>query len=353
MADPFDVLGGGDVPVAPDPSFARGLRRRLAAAVAPKPPPPDPPAPQSTLDRSTTVTATPSALTPGLTASVTPYLSVRRASEALAFYAAAFGAVETMRITQDDGRIGHAEITIGGARIQLADEFPEAGSVGPESVGGTSVMLSLDLDDVDIDASFDRAVAAGATVLRPVADQFYGRRGGQVLDPFGHRWSMATVIEQLTDEEIVRRAPGVSDGGSGGDQVQLDERAPSGEAWAGVRSRTEGVGDLGYFTLGVPDAARGKAFYGALLGWRFEPDDVQADAVYVHIAGAAPPGGLYTGHAGLNGYFRVADIHAAVDKVRVLGGRAGEPDESPSGWSAECQDDQGQPLHLWQPAPGH
>ena len=343
MADPLDVLGGGDVPVAADPAFAASLRRRVQRALAP--PPTSPP----TTDRSTTVTTTQTVAT----ATLTPRLSVRRATEALAFYAEAFGAVETMRIVQDDGRIGHAEIAIGGAKIQLADEFPEAGYVGPESIGGSPVTLSLELADVDIDAFFDRAITAGATVLRPVADQFYGQRGGQVIDPFGHRWSMATVVEQLSDEEIVRRAPGVSDEGAAGDQISLGERAPTGGAAAGADDRGDGVGDLGYFTLGVPDAERGKAFYGALLGWRFEPDDVQPDAVYAHVANVTPPGGIFSGHRGLNGYFRVTDIHAAVAKVRELGGQADEPAGSPSGWSAECRDDQDQPLHLWQPAEGY
>lgn len=283
------------------------------------------------------------------TASMTPYLMVRRASEALAFYTEAFGAVETMRLVQDDGRIGHAELVIGGAKLQLADEFPEMGIVGPESVGGTSVTLSLDVEGVDIDAYVERAVAAGATLVRPVADQFYGQRGGQVLDPFGHRWSVATVTEHLSDEEIVRRASAVGGGASEGEiPVDLGRRAST-----GGDARMEGAGDLGYFTLGVPDTERGKAFYGALFGWRFEPDDVQPDAVYAHVANVSPPGGIFSGHEGLVGYFRVADIQAAVATVRDLGGSAEEPSQSPSGWSAACRDDQDQPLHLWQPAEGY
>lgn len=288
-------------------------------------------------------------------ATATPYLCVHDASAALDFYVRAFGAVETMRLPQPepDTRLGHAEITVGGARIMLSDEFPEIGVLSPRTLGGSPFQLHLTFEDVDIDAVIAAAEEAGATVTRPPSDQFYGERAGQIVDPFGHRWTLATPTEQLSDEEIVRRAgadaPTLADEVAEVAEVDLGRRAPA----TGGDATIEGAGDLGYFTLGVPDAERGKAFYGALLGWRFEPDDVQPDAVYSHIANVTPPGGIFSGHERLVGYFRVTDIEVAVAKVRELGGRAEEPSQSPSGWSAACHDDQDQPLHLWQPAEGY
>ena len=132
-----------------------------------------------------------------------PYLCCRGAARALDFYAAAFGAVETMRLAEPSGRIGHAEITIEGARVMLSDEYPEMDVRSPQTIGGSPVMIHLYVSDVDAVAA--RAVAAGATLERPVADQFYGDRSGQLRDPFGHRWSIATRKEELSAEEITRR----------------------------------------------------------------------------------------------------------------------------------------------------
>ena len=134
---------------------------------------------------------------------LTPYLIVKGGAEALEFYARAFGAVEHERIQQADGKVGHAEITIGNSRLMLADEHPEIGALSPKTVGGTPVSLHLYVEDVD--AMVDRAVAAGATVIRPVADQFYGDRIGGVKDPFGHKWILATHVEDVPAEEISRR----------------------------------------------------------------------------------------------------------------------------------------------------
>jgi uncharacterized glyoxalase superfamily protein PhnB len=145
---------------------------------------------------------------PVTSAVATPYLCVHDAAAAIDFYVAAFGAVEAMRIPQPppDTRLGHAEISVGGARIMLSDEFPEMGVVSPRTLGGSPFQLHLSFADVDIEAVFAQAVAAGATVTRPLADQFYGERAGSILDPFGHRWTLAASIEDLTDDEIVRRA---------------------------------------------------------------------------------------------------------------------------------------------------
>lgn len=134
---------------------------------------------------------------------VTPYLSVRNAAAAIDFYKTAFGATEVTRLIQPDGRVGHAEINIDGARIMLADEFPEIGFRSPESLGGSPVNIHLDVPDVDAVAR--RAIAAGAKVVRPVADQFYGDRSGQLSDPFGYTWAVSTHKETLTTEEMQRR----------------------------------------------------------------------------------------------------------------------------------------------------
>ena len=135
----------------------------------------------------------------------TPYLSVRNAAAAIEFYKTAFGATEAAgtRFVQPDGRIGHAEINIGGARIMLADEFPEIGFHSPDSLGGSPVLIHLDVEDAD--AIAQQAIAAGAKVVRPVADQFYGDRSGQVRDPFGYTWIISTHKETLALEEMQRR----------------------------------------------------------------------------------------------------------------------------------------------------
>jgi PhnB protein len=132
-----------------------------------------------------------------------PYLRVREASRAIAFYAKAFGAKERSRLMMPDGRIGHAELIVSGTCVMLSDEFPEMQIVGPQALGGTSVGLSFYVADVD--RAFAKAIAAGATELRAVADQFFGDRSGQLLDPFGHLWSLQQRIEEVTVKEQQKR----------------------------------------------------------------------------------------------------------------------------------------------------
>ena len=134
----------------------------------------------------------------------TPYLIVRDATRAIEFYKKAFGAKELMRMADPSGKIGHAEIKIGDSPIMLADEVPGMGYRSPESLGGSPVSILLYVEDVD--AVFNQAVAAGAKVQRPVADQFYGDRTGGVTDPFGHVWYVATHIEDVSPEEMRKRA---------------------------------------------------------------------------------------------------------------------------------------------------
>ncbi len=136
--------------------------------------------------------------------SVTPYLIVKGADRAIDFYKKVFGAVQRMRMDGPNGTVGHAEIEIDDSTIMLADEFPDMGLRSPQSLGGTGVSLHLYVKDVD--ACFNRAVAAGAKVLRPVEDQFYGDRSGTVEDPFGHVWTISTHKEDLSPEELQKRS---------------------------------------------------------------------------------------------------------------------------------------------------
>lgn len=144
--------------------------------------------------------------------SVTPYLIVKGAEAALAFYQQAFGATEVMRVPMPDGKIGHAEIQIGTSRVMLADEMPEMNALAPPIPGGSGVGFCLYVENVD--KVFERAVANGATIQRPLQNQFYGDRTGTVIDPFGHQWTISTHVEDLTPEEIDERMKS-SDCGSG------------------------------------------------------------------------------------------------------------------------------------------
>ena len=134
---------------------------------------------------------------------VTPYLVCKNAESAIEFYKRAFGAEELFRIGSP-GTVGHAELKIGNAIFMLADEHPDMGILGPETIGGSPV--SLLVYTADVDAFAEKAVAEGLTVLRPVADQFYGDRSGQFKDPFGHVWSFATHQEDVSPEEMNSRA---------------------------------------------------------------------------------------------------------------------------------------------------
>jgi PhnB protein len=134
----------------------------------------------------------------------TPYLSINGAASAIEFYKQAFGATEIMRLAMPDGRIGHADLRIGAATIMLADEFPEMGFRGPQSLGGTPVAIHLYVEDVD--ALVKQAVAAGAKLESPAKDEFYGDRAARLNDPYGHRWMFARRQEDLSPEEMRRRA---------------------------------------------------------------------------------------------------------------------------------------------------
>jgi PhnB protein len=135
---------------------------------------------------------------------VTPYLVIQGASAAIDYYKKVFGATERMRMDAPGGTIGHAELSIGGSMIMLADEYPDMGYRGPKAFGGSPVSLMLYVPNVD--EVFKRAVDAGAKPIRPVADQFYGDRMGTIEDPFGHVWTIGTHVEDVSPEEMQRRS---------------------------------------------------------------------------------------------------------------------------------------------------
>jgi len=136
--------------------------------------------------------------------SVTPYLIIMGAAEAIGFYKKAFGAVELFRFPSPDGKVGHAEIKIGDSPIMLADEYPPMGYKGPQSIGGSPVSLMIYVEDVD--TIYNQAVTAGAAVKEALQDKFYGDRTGTLVDPFGHVWHISTHKEDVSMEEMVRRA---------------------------------------------------------------------------------------------------------------------------------------------------
>jgi uncharacterized glyoxalase superfamily protein PhnB len=235
-----------------------------------------------------------------------PYLAVRDARAAIAWYTDALGArLVGDPYVMDDDRIGHAELDVAGATLYLADEYPEMGLTGP---GDGHVSVSLHLAVPDVDAAVDRAVHAGATLSRPVSDAPYGRTG-VILDPYGHRW-----------------------------MVQSPAHA------AGPAPKP---GDTVYLTLRVPDGARARDFYEAVLGWSAVPGrvpdgwQVQGTTPMLGIGGGADEPGMVPMYA-------VDDIEVAVAAVRTAGGEAGAIESQPYGLSAHCRDDQGLPFYLGQ-----
>ena len=134
---------------------------------------------------------------------LTCYLVVKDGRRALDFYTRAFGARELFRLTEPGGKIGHAEMTLGASVFMLAEEYPDFGALSPVSVGGSPVKFNIAVPDADV--AVKRAVEAGATVLRPVTNEFYGYRSGAVMDPFGYTWFLAQHVEDVSPEEMQRR----------------------------------------------------------------------------------------------------------------------------------------------------
>jgi PhnB protein len=146
--------------------------------------------------------------------SVTPYLFVKGAAKAIEFYKNVFGASERMRMPTPDGKILHAELQIGDSVIMLTDENPQMGATGPQTLGGTSISIHAYFENVDEVAQ--KAVEAGAKLIRPVKNQFYGDRTGTLVDPFGHMWSVATHVEDVSPEEMQKRAAAAMSQAAGG-----------------------------------------------------------------------------------------------------------------------------------------
>jgi uncharacterized glyoxalase superfamily protein PhnB len=325
LTDPFDQLRLGDEPVQPDGRFIAGLRARIVAAVAALDDLDAAPVPTVTLpERSTTVPGT-TTTTPAITAAITPYICVNDGVGALAWYADVLGAVELVRYTADDGRIGHAEMSIGGATFMLSDEYPEIDVRSPTTLAGTPFSMHVTVPDVD--TVHARVAESGTTVERPPRDEAYGARSFTMRDPFGHRWMIQTLIASPTTEEIESDMPGYS----------ITAAVPPVE--------------IGYVTFASPDTARASRFYGELFGWAAEPGNDQ----YAHVGNTKLPMGLTPGSAddAPDVYFRVDDIARSTARVRELGGEVISETTYDSGPNAVCRDDQGRTFQLWQPAPGY
>ena len=313
-----------DEAVTPDARFVARLRAQLVVALGA----PIVPLPERNPIVSETTTVAPAA------ASLTPYICVTPAVDALAWYADVLGAVETVRYTGDDGRIGHAEISVGGAQIMLSDEYPELDVVAPTTLGGTATTLHLTVPDVD--ATHDRFVAAGGRAAWPPRDEAYGARSFSALDPFGHRWMIQTPTGSPSVEEIEARSDGYTI------TTHPSTTAPA-----------RPVVEVGYLTFAVPDTAAGRRFYGELFGWVSEAGN--AGDEYAHVANTRLPLGLTPGPAGDAPvlYFRVDDAAAYTARVAELGGEVLSATVYESGPDVTCRDDQGRQFHLWQPAPGY
>jgi PhnB protein len=223
VSDPFDQLR---LPVEarhPRSAFARQLRELLLAALDLDAEPGVEVTDTSRRTAMTDTTTQPAATATGLQA----YLAVHDGAAAIDFYQRAFGAVEVFRVVGDDGRLGHAELTVGPVRLMLSDEYPEFGASSPATLGGSAVLLHLEVTDCD--AVHARAVGAGATTLRPPEDQSHGNRTATIADPFGHRWMLSQPVEAVDLDEYAARESGgyrVEAGPGGGGRA-----APSPTVW--------------------------------------------------------------------------------------------------------------------------
>jgi uncharacterized glyoxalase superfamily protein PhnB len=326
VSDPLDQLRLGDEPAQPDRRFVAGLRARIVAALDDRD---AASVPTVTLpERSTTVSRTTTTTTPTLTVAITPRLCVNDGVAALAWYAEVLGAVELVRYTADDGRIGHAEMSIGGATLMLNDEYPDFGVVSPTTLGGTSFSMHVVVPDVD--AVHAWVVESGTVVERPPSDEAYGARSFTMRDPFGHRWTIQTPTGNPSTDEIESNMPGYS-------------------VTAGAPPPVE----IGYVTFAAPDTVRATRFYDELFGWSTETGSTGDQ--YAHVNNTRLPMGLTPGSAddAPDIYFRVDDLARYAARVRELGGEIVSEATYDSGPNAVCRDDQGRTFQLWQPAPGY
>jgi predicted enzyme related to lactoylglutathione lyase len=290
MADPFEALHLPLEPIDPDPAFAARLRARLVRALTPSEGVP--------LTDLTLAPETAASRTAG--AALTPYLAVADARRALDWYVEGLGARPRGEpIVMPDGRIGHAELDLGGALVILSDEHPEIGVSAPRPGEGATVTLHLQVGNVDKLAA--RAVDAGAVLERAPADQPYGRNA-VIRDPFGHRWMLASEVQT----------------------------APA----------DDGYGEVAYVSLWVPDVDRAATFFSAVLGWTYAPGSGPQGR---QVQASTPRHGLWGGqeHSTLFLCFAVEDVPATLARVRAAGGEAQEPRHEPYGLIADCVDNQG------------
>jgi predicted enzyme related to lactoylglutathione lyase len=304
--DPLSVLRDGDLPVTPDPEFAARLRSRLESAVS---------LPNRTegvvMSGTDTVIAELNA-TPKVAESTVPrpaalpYLTVAGARAAIDWYVAALGAtVVGEPIVMDDGRIGHAELALGGGVLYLADEYPEIGLRAPAP---QSVSVSLMLPVIDTDQALERARANGAEVQREPYEN-YGSRSAAIIDPFGHRWMLSGPVT--------------------GAVVPIQH------------------GDVGYVSVWTPDADRAAAFYGHVLGWTYDAAGHQVTNTSQHIGLFSVPGTptLFCCYA-------VTDLEGARQSILDGGGQVGGIQQFDFGIVLDATDPSGAPFAVYQPQPG-
>jgi predicted enzyme related to lactoylglutathione lyase len=297
--DPLTALYGDDLPVDPDPAFAARLRARLEAALSL-------PAGTRGVDMSGTDSLLAELAAPARRAAgaVIPYLAVADARAALDWYAAALGAeVVGTPIAMADGRIGHAELSVAGATVYLADEYPELGLKAPAP---QSVSVSLLVQVADTDATLQRAREQGARVQRePYED--HGSRNAAIVDPFGHRWMLA---------------------------------GPRTGAVVAIRH-----GDVGYVSVNTPDAARAAAFYAHVLGWRYDGHHVAGTDLSMGIHETPGPSTLFCCYA-------VDDLDAARAAILAGGGTVGQPQQREFGTVLDATDPQGTPFAVYRDTAG-
>jgi uncharacterized glyoxalase superfamily protein PhnB len=332
MTDPFEQLAMPSTPQPPRPSFARSLRARLVQALDL-----DPLAPIPTVDLPRRIPM--STTTPTVTAhALAPYLCVHDGAAAIDWYAAAFGAVEQLRVVDEgNDRLGHAEVAIGDVRLMLSDEYPELGVLSPRTLGGTPVALHLEVPDVD--AAFGRAADAGATVLAEPQDQPHGARQGTLLDPFGHRWMLSQPVEAVSIDQYAARSEG------SGFRVERGPRA--GQAYV------DGI--WGSMTYADPEA--GIRFVRDVLGFEELVLVRDPERGIVHTEYRWPEGGIvsisgwdetnpYLPPPGRNGLYIVTrDPHAVWERCQAAGVEVlrapEEPHYDPGGMGFSVRDPEG------------
>ena len=332
--DPLDALRLPQPGESPRPEFAAALRRRIETAFDPHP--------------GGIVMAThPPA---GRMHHVTPYLCAHDARAAIDWYQEYFGARLNGEPMSMDGSpfgpgkaVGHCELWFGDSIVYLSDEWPEGGVLSPKTRRGTANSFVLEVPTpADVDVVFDRAVANGAVSMRPVAEQFYGARAGQLTDPFGYSWSISSPTGDANG--------GAADPPTG---AARDAGVSTLEATRGTTFYAfQPWNEVGYFTVEVSDLGRARAFYGRLFDW----DLPAADGPYLHNPSTQLPMGFATegkapGTPTL--YYRVRAIEPLLAKVRELGGEILNTGVSESGPNAVCLDNQGIEFQLWQPAEGY